>query len=399
MVMGVVTNVASFDVARTLGRTNAAMTRSLERLSSGYRINRAADDAAGLCIAQGLRAQVGGMTQALRNTQDGISVVQTADGALGEAQAVLHRMRDLAVQAANDGGLTAPAKAAIQKEVDQLKAQLTTIASTTTFGGQKLLDGSYRGTFQVGADAGQTITLAIGGMGAGIDPAGLGIGAVDVAGSGSTVATTVTPAVSAAQGTPAAGEIVFAGDYVTPGVYQTTYANLKGTLTYAGKSLDLGTIDYTGAVTSTDYLSKLTAPAMPLFGTVHTPFVGTALGLSFTGDTPAAGSTVADGQLLTPSYTGKSGAAGALGLLDSAVDSISSLRAYLGAVQNRFEHTAARLGGALSDTTASLSRIEDTDMAAEMSNLSRSQVLTQAGTAMLAQAGQAPQSLLKLLAA
>jgi flagellin len=398
MVMGVVTNVAAFDVARTLGRTNAAMTRSLERLSSGYRINRAADDAAGLCIAQGLRAQIGGMTQAVRNTQDGVSVVQTADGALGEAQAVLHRMRDLAVQGANDGGLSAPAKAAIQKEVDQLKAQLTTIATTTTFGGRTLLDGSYRGTFQVGADAGQTITVAIGGPGAGLDPAGLGIDTVDVTG-GATVATTVTPAVSAAQGTPAAGEIVFAGDYVTPGVYQATFANLKGTLTYAGKSLDLSSIDYTGAVTSTDYLTKLTAPAMPLFGTVHTPFIGTALGLSFTGDTPAAGSTVADGQLLTPSYSGKSGAAGALGLIDSAVDTISSLRAYLGAVQNRFEHAASRLGGAVSDTTASLSRIEDTDMAAEMSNLSRSQVLTQAGTAMLAQAGQAPQGLLKLLAA
>ena len=149
--------------------------RSLERLSSGSRINRAADDAAGLAISQNLRVQVSGMGQAIRNTQDGINVVRTADGALGSATEILHRMRDLSVQAANDGMLDAPAKRAVQEEMADLKAELARIGRTTSFGGQLLLDGRYAGTFQIGANAGESVTVVIGSPGVGLDAAGLGV--------------------------------------------------------------------------------------------------------------------------------------------------------------------------------------------------------------------------------
>src|SRR4051794_30884160 len=162
MGMSVNTNIASLNAYRNLSTTNDAMSKSLERLSSGFRINKASDDAAGLAISEGLRSQIGGMTQAVRNTQDGTSVVQTAEGALNETTSILQRMRDLSVQASNDGGLNGDAKKSIQKEMSQLKSELTRISDTTTFNGTKLLDGSYNGTFQVGANAGETIGVTIG---------------------------------------------------------------------------------------------------------------------------------------------------------------------------------------------------------------------------------------------
>src|SRR5687768_13635345 len=157
------------------------MSKSLEKLSSGFRINRAADDAAGLAISEGLRSQIGGLKVAVRNTQDGISVVQTAEGALTETHSILQRMRDLSVQASNTGGLNDDAKGNIQSEIVQLKSELDRIASTTTFNGKKLLDGSFSANFQVGANAGETISVAIGtAMGA----TGLGVNGVDVSAAG-----------------------------------------------------------------------------------------------------------------------------------------------------------------------------------------------------------------------
>src|SRR3712207_4504056 len=150
MGMSVNTNIAAMNAYRNLSSTNDAMGKSLERLSSGFRINRAADDAAGLAISEGLRSQIGGLTQAVRNTQDGTSVVQTAEGALNETTSILQRMRDLAVQASNDGSLNSDAKDSIQKEMGQLKDELTRISNTTTFNGTKLLDGTFTSkAFQV----------------------------------------------------------------------------------------------------------------------------------------------------------------------------------------------------------------------------------------------------------
>jgi flagellin len=271
------------------------MSKSLEKLSSGFRINRAADDAAGLAISEGLRSQVGGLKVAVRNSQDGISVVQTAEGALNESHSILQRMRDLSVQASNDGGLNADAKKAIQAEVTELSAELTRIADTTKFNGNKLLDGTYDKKFQVGANVGESIGVKIEGdaVGEGFDAADLGVGTLDVTTAGTA-------------GTPASG----------------TTAAVAGT---------------------------------------------------------------------------PSGAEAAITAIDAAIKTVSTARADLGAKQNRFEHTINNLSVTAENLSASESRIRDADMAQEMMQFTRNQILSQAGTSMLAQANQGSQGVLSLL--
>jgi flagellin-like hook-associated protein FlgL len=404
MVLSLATNVTAFAANRSLGRTNVAMERSLGRLATGYRITRAADDAAGLAISEGLRSQIGGMTQALRNAQDGIGVVQTAEGALGETTAILQRMRDLAVQAANDGAVGAYGRDIIQKQMGQLQKQLNSIATATNWDGNQLLDGTFDRSFQVGAAVGDTIGVAIGSAGHAMDAAGLGVDSIDLTrrGGSATAAATVTPAVSAAQGTPAAGKVSFAGDFTTPGTLATSYRNLAGTITYDGKTLDLGSVDYSGASTASDYLDALFTAARTAFATNGVPGgitvgVATPTSLTLTGDVPGAGSTAADAVALTPTYSGSTGVDTAIPAIDRAITLVAQTRAELGATENRLEHTIARLNVSLVNTTAAESRIRDTDMAQEISTFSRNQVLTQSGTAMLAQATHAPEAILKLL--
>ena len=376
MGLSVNTNIAAMNAYRNLSTTNGAMSKSLERLSSGFRINRAADDAAGLAISEGLRSQIGGLSQAVRNTQDGVSVVQTAEGALSESTSILQRMRDLSVQASNSGSLNTTATGAIQKEMGQLKQELDRIATTTTFNGTKLLDGNFAKAFQVGANAGETISVNIGTAGSGMDALGLGVSGVDVT-SSSGPAGVVTGAISDDQGTPTAGKSVVAGDYATAGTLAANFGALKGTLTYNGKSLDLSSVDYTGASTAADYLAKVQGALDSTFGT--------------------GAVTAADAAALTPTWSKQTGASAAITAIDAAITKVSSARADLGAKQNRFEHTINNLNTTIENTTASESRIRDTDMASEMTNFTRTQVLTQAGTAMLAQANQSTQSILKLL--
>jgi len=265
-------NIAAFNSYRNLSITDGQMSKSLEKLSSGFRINRAADDAAGLAISEGLRSQVGGLKVAVRNAQDGVSVVQTAEGALTETHSILQRMRDLAVQAANDGSLDTNAKAAADSEYQQLALELDDISSKTSFNGVNLLDGSFNKAFQVGANSGDTLTVDL----------------------------------SAA----------------------TDSATLLGTV----------------------------------------------------GDlTTAANATTA------------------IDAVNTAIETVSTTRANLGATQNRLEHKINNLNVAVENLSASESRIRDTDMALEMVSFTRSQILSQAGTAMLAQANQAPQNVLQLL--
>ena len=284
-------NIAAQNAYRNLSVTYSAMSKSLEKLSSGYRINRAADDAAGLSISEGLRSQIGGLKVAVRNAQDGISVVQTAEGALTETHSILQRMRDLAVQSSSSGSQDTDARAAAQTEFTQLNSELDRIAKTTSFGGQKLLDtngaSGYAGTFQVGANTAAEDQIAVN-----LTTAAFGAGS---------------------------------------------------TLTGFG-SVGLG-------VNSLD----LTTSTGPLGGT------------------------------------------NAIGAIDTAIKGVSTARATLGAYQNRFEHTINNINVAVENLSASESRIRDTDMAQEMVSFTRSQILTQAGTSMLAQANQAPQNVLSLL--
>jgi len=279
-------NIAAQNAYRNLTVTDSQMSKSLEKLSSGYRINRAADDAAGLSISEGLRSQIGGLKVAVRNAQDGISVVQTAEGALTETHSILQRMRDLAVQASSSGSQDSDARTAAQTEFTQLNKELDRISSTTAFGGQHLLNtaSAYQGTFQVGAN--------------------------------------------------------------TTGADQIN-------------------VDLSGAVFGT----AMTTPP--------TGFDSTGLGLDQV-DLVASASAAID-------------------QLDVAIKGISTARATLGAYQNRFEHTINNLNTAVENLSASESRIRDTDMAQEMVSFTRSQILTQAGTSMLAQANQAPQNVLSLL--
>jgi flagellin len=268
-------NIAAMNAYRNLSVNDTQMSKALEKLSSGFRINRAADDAAGLSISESLRSQIGGLKVAVRNSQDGISVVQTAEGALNETQSILQRMRDLTVQASSGGSNDTTAQTAANTEFAQLNVELDRIANSTSYGSQKLLDGSYDGVFQIGATS--------------------------------------------------------------------NTANDQVSLTLAAS------------------------------------FDSTTLGTS--------------GGDLTDSTQ----ALAAMDLVDAALSTVSDARSTLGATQNRFEHTINSLNVAVENLSASESRIRDTDMAQEMVSYTRSQILSQAGTAMLAQANSAPQSVLQLL--
>src|SRR3712207_2598404 len=209
-------NIAAMNAYRNLSVTDGQMSKQLEKLSSGFRINRAADDAAGLAISEGLRSQTGGLKVAVRNAQDGISVVQTAEGALTETHSILQRMRDLSVQGSNSGGLNDEAKGNIQAEIVQLKMELDRIADSTAFNGKKLLDGSFIASFQVGANAGETIGINIG---TAMGSVGLGVAGVDVTAIG---AYTFDPS-----GTPSAGTAVVStpADNATAAIMEITEAS------------------------------------------------------------------------------------------------------------------------------------------------------------------------------
>ncbi|NPV69692.1 MAG: flagellin [Firmicutes bacterium] len=265
-------NISSINAWKNLTITDLNMGKSLEKLSSGFRINRAADDAAGLAISEKMRGQARGLAMAQKNALDAISLIQTAEGALTETHNALQRMRELAVQAASDS-VTNEDRAHLNSEVDQLLLEIDRIATTTEFNTRKLLDGTFNGIFHIGANAGQTLALAIGNCGTAV--AGLNIDTVDI--------------------------------------------------------------------------------------------------------------------------STQAGADGAITALDTAINTVSTRRAGLGAAQNRLEFTWANLGAAYENISAAESRIRDTDMALEMASFTKHQILLQSGTAMLAQANMKPQSMLQLL--
>lgn len=382
-------NIAAVNSYRNLSNTQNDLSKSLEKLSSGFRINRAADDAAGLAISEGLRSQVGGLKVAVRNAQDGISVVQTAEGALTETHSILQRMRDLSVQGASTGGLSTDAKKNIQSEMSQLKDELTRIADTTQFNGAKLLDGSYNGKFQVGANVGETISVKVG---TAMSAKGLGVDGVDVTTAATGNSAIVTPATNGA--TPAAGTIAVAGDFSK----SETFDGLSGTVSYGGKSIDLSTVKFAAGSSAGDRLTALNKAVQDKLGTGITGAATGTTALTFTGTAAAtANGTAAELAAVQVGFAQATGADNAITKIDDAIKTVSTTRADLGAVQNRFDHTVKNLNVAVENLSASESRIRDTDMASEMVSFTRAQILSQAGTAMLAQANQIPQGVLSLL--
>ncbi len=390
-------NTAAVNAYRNLTVTDGQMAKSLEKLSSGFRINRAADDAAGLSISEGLRSQVGGTKVPIRNAQDGISVVQTAEGALSEVHSILQRMRDLSVQASNTGSQDAAAVAAAQKEVDGLVSELNRISDTTSFGQTKLLDGTFGKTQSKSSAAASfsTTTIAAGNDTGTLDLSSYGLGTVTVTLNQAAYSTPqaltdefnrgIRAAVTAAGGV---GDEVKVSHTVNAATGQVTFS-VKGrdatkAFTIAGAEAAFAT-HLGGAVTGASALSGAG-------GTFQVGAKTTAADQITVAISDIDATTIGVGALnLSTSPSG------AITAIDTAISTISGLRADLGAVQNRFEHTIANLSVAVENLSASESRIRDTDMAAEMVEFTRAQILTQAGTAMLAQANQAPQQVLQLL--
>jgi flagellin len=375
-------NIAALNAYRNLSVTDGQMSKSLEKLSSGFRINRAADDAAGLAISEGLRSQIGGLKVAVRNTQDGISVVQTAEGALTETTSILQRMRDLSVQAANDGGLNPDAKSNIQKEMTQLKSELTRISDTTKFNGSKLLDGNFAAKFQVGANSGESIDVAVG---TAMSAAGLGVDTVDVT-TGGPQWTFDPHAVDYADTT--AGGPTITVDVKSSGArtLDLTGWDVAGTADAASKNQ---------AILQTAFDKELGSSGFSVKVGNYGEITASGPTGAVTADLDIAGAGVTG--TATFNATAASGASAGIDAIDLAIKTVSSTRADLGAIQNRFDHTINNLNVAVENLTASESRIRDADMAQEMVGFTRNQILTQAGTAMLAQANQASQGVLQLL--
>ncbi|GIE97859.1 flagellin N-terminal helical domain-containing protein [Paractinoplanes rishiriensis] len=384
-------NIAAQNAYRNLSVTDNQMSKSLEKLSSGFRINRAADDAAGLSISEGLRAQVGGLKVAVRNAQDAISVVQTAEGALNEVTSMLQRMRDLAVQASN-ASLDADAKNAAQKEFAQLGEEIDRIGSTTAFGKSKLLDGSF-GTTQelVGTKTTDPMPTSVS-----FDVTHLGDNATalvpPISISASVAADATAQDLAAAINTSLSTALKAAGHQGNElqisasvasdgtGVTWTASGSKEFTMANGIADLDIASATPSGASanpTSGDF--QIGANSGEKLGVVISKMSTDSLGIS------------------TNSLSTTAGASAAITALDSALKTVSDQRADLGAFQNRFEHTINNLNVSVENLSASESRIRDTDMAQEMVSFTRSQILTQAGTAMLSQANQASQNVLSLL--
>jgi flagellin len=392
MALSINQNIAAVNAYRNLSNTQNDLSKSLEKLSSGFRINRAADDAAGLAISEGLRSQVGGLKVAARNAQDGISVVQTAEGALTEVHSILQRLRDLGVQAANDSN-NADARTNIKTESDQLVQELGRISKSTNFNGTKLLDGSA-GTlnFQVGADGDSDSQIAV-------DLSGANVKAVETALTNGAVSGGTKFALAA---TP---------DY-TGTSYAFTIDDGSGVTTNVTATI----ATQTSAQDLADKLNASAAFAGKLTASIEKDADGKATNLvvrSLTGGTVKGGTdaaAAAPGANIAAGDTGTVGtvtagldfsnadaAQNSITLIDNQIKSISTARANLGAYQNRFEHTIKNVNVAIENLSASESRIRDTDMASEMVNFTKNQILSQAGTAMLAQAKSIPQSVLQLL--
>ena len=422
MAMTINTNISSINAQRNLGLSGGSLATSMQRISSGLRVNSAKDDAAGLAISERMNSQVRGLTVASRNANDGISLAQTAEGALGKMGDMLSRMRDLAVQAGNSTNSKSD-REALQSEVKQLTDEIDRVAKTANFNGTKILDGSFSGAvFQVGANSGENITVGALTNASAKGLANVTYGTKSLDKIGVSVAATY-----AAQ----------PDDATTGSVLKITVAGVNG-----GTAIDLGPLkaansssERLGQVVSainnktadtgvTAYLSTNDDGTMriDLMSSKVDAATGKAAAVTLTGldkavtdtsATPAVlkagGTAIAGAELnVTANATDLTGidkltvatqkdAWVSLKKIDSAIDQVNSARADLGALQSRFENTTANIDIQTENLSAARGRIVDADFAKETANLSRTQILQQAGTAMVAQANQLPQQVLSLL--
>ena len=400
------TNVPSLNAQRNLGLSATSMANSMQRLSSGLRINSAKDDAAGLAISERMNTQIRGLTVASRNANDGISLAQTAEGALGKVGDMLQRMRDLAVQASNATNSKAD-RTAMQSEVKQLTDEIDRVAKQTNFNGAKILDGSFSGAlFQVGANSGDNITV-----GSLTNSSAAGLSKIDYA-TGSSPGLAATDAA-----------VTGFASKIDTGTMSITTGGAGGTTVDIGeiKAASSG-LERMGQVVSainakssdtgvTAFLTKNNAGTFDLeFMSSRTNAdTGAPETVTFTGFSVASNGFNAPAAMASPTVaTDKKGidtlkvdtqknAWVALKKIDSAIDQVNSARADLGALQSRFENAVGNIDIQSENLSSARGRIVDADFAKETSNLSRTQILQQAGTAMVAQANQLPQSVLSLL--
>ena len=381
------TNVMSLNAQRNLAASNNDLSTAIQRLSSGLRINSAKDDAAGLAISERFTTQIRGLDVATRNANDGISLAQTAEGAMVEISNNLQRIRELAVQSANATNSDSDRKA-LDSEVKQLTAEIDRVARQTNFNGTALLDGTFSGAlFQVGADAGQTIGInAI--TNARIAELGKGQFVADVSSTAAFLTGTATAAGSVSG-------MVINGQTIDTVAYAigATAADVRTGVANAINAK----MDQTGVYAKVDTTGILTLQSLKV-----------DQALTFTAGTATSGITAAFGGVASTAVsatknvasldiTSFTGAQQALTITDKALTAVNSARADMGAIQNRFSSTIANLSTTSENLSASRSRIRDTDYAKETAELTRTQILQQAGTAMLSQANSSTSNVLSLL--
>lgn len=396
-------NISAMNTYSRLNSANTAKSGSLAKLSSGLRINKAGDDAAGLAISEKMRGQIGGLKQATRNAQDGISLIQTAEGGLNETHSILNRMRELAVQSSNDTN-TDDDRVEIQKEIDQLSSEITRISNNTEFNTKKLLNGKLEGTgneltFHIGANQDQSLKLNISDMSANA----LNVDSKAKGAVAATAATMTGKDISGlfAQNLAGTKDIRVNGKTVE----LTTIKALDGTTTatdidafvtalQADLNRDLGSGVITVGKDGTDKLT-LTSVATGSDANVRVSG-GEALGINGNEKGVDAKDAVAAG-VGGIDVSSQKAADEAVTIIDSAINTVSAERSKLGATQNRLDHTINNLTATAENLTEAESRIRDVDMAQEMMNFTKNNILSQAATSMLAQANQMPQSVLQLL--
>ena len=395
MSMRINTNIEALNAQRNLTATANTYASSVEKLSSGLRINRAADDAAGLAISQKLQAQVTGLNQAQRNAQDGVSMVQTAEGALTEVHSMLQRIRELAVEAANSTVGTADA-ASVNTEITSLQTEINRIAQKTTFNGQNLLTGAL----SVAQDNTAANSLKVGT--ALSTTAAASVASVDVSGAKASTTYTIT---SSAGGVVTLSDGVNSQNVTLP---TTIGAGLSETLNFGNLGVKITVVGASGK-TGTDLATDLANAANNKIATgtgVGATFQiganqGDTMGVSFSNAQTAAYGTTAGAFDTAISNFGTSPNNTTAGVLisetDAAIAYVSNIRGNYGASQNRLQHTIASVSVASENLNASESRIRDLDIAAEMVNFTKTSILQQAGTSILAQANSAPQNILTLL--